>query len=218
MVGQHRRTGGRPPVLHDVVEVQREAVRSPVAGPSSSVPSGAKRDPCSGHSQAWSASFQLTIPPRCGHTGETRCSTPATRHLASRSQGGPLTTPPSSPVGLRRPVRIEGVIQPLVRFKPTWRFDCIAVRRPESSCVLQLANALDQSIRRPSTRLDSASAAAGPFVIPHLLKPVATRMLSLPGKIGQRRASRQSACNPARTRNASAPLRVNACPPKRIAP
>ena len=51
-------------------------MRSRVAGPSSSLPSGANREPCSGHSQDSSASFQFTMPPRCGHTGETRCSTP----------------------------------------------------------------------------------------------------------------------------------------------
>ena len=81
-------------------------------------------------------------------------------------------------------MRVAGVIQPLVKLKPTSRLDCMAVSRPDSSWGLQLANALDQSIRAPSMRLDSASAAAAPFVIPHLLKPVATKMLSLFGKIG----------------------------------
>src|ERR1700722_6988865 len=154
-------------------QVRCVAVRSRVAGPSSSVPSGAKREPCSGHSQALSASFQFTIPPRCGQTGEIRYSAPATRHLASRCQGGPLTTPPSSSVGLRRPVRTNGAIRPFVRGNPTSGLEWMAVRRPESSCGLQLANARDQSIRPPRIWLVNANAAAAPFVIPHLLKPVA---------------------------------------------
>ena len=85
------------------------------------------------------ASFQLTIPPRCGHTGDTRCSTPSTTLRASRCQGGPLTTPPSS--GVRLPILVTGVIQPLARLSPTSRLACIAFGMPDSSCGLQLANA-----------------------------------------------------------------------------
>lgn len=47
-------------------------MRSRVAGPSRRVPSGAKRDPCSGHSHDWSASFQLTMPPKCGKDRNSR--------------------------------------------------------------------------------------------------------------------------------------------------
>jgi hypothetical protein len=43
---------------------------------------------------------------------------------------------------------------------------------------------LGGAIRPPRMRLDNANAAGAPFVIPHLLKPVAMTMLSLPGEIG----------------------------------
>lgn len=81
-------------------------------------------------------------------------------------------------------MRAAGVIQPLVKLKPTSRLACSAVARPVSSCGLQLANARAQSIRPPSIRLDSAKAAAAPLVMPHLLKPVATKMFSLFGRMG----------------------------------
>lgn len=69
-------TGSRPVLLTGDRPVQpltfwADGVRPRVAGPSSSSPSGAKREPCNGHSQAWSASFHRTTPPRCGHTGKS---------------------------------------------------------------------------------------------------------------------------------------------------
>jgi hypothetical protein len=50
--------------------------RSTTAGPVSTRPSHAKREPWQGQSQLRSAGFQVTWQPRCVQTGETRCSRP----------------------------------------------------------------------------------------------------------------------------------------------
>ena len=81
---------------------QREAQlggRSRVAGPSSRVPSGANREPCSGQSQLRSASFHVTTPARCGQTALTRQIRPSTVETATGRAGDPSTRPcPSSGV------------------------------------------------------------------------------------------------------------------------
>ena len=88
------------------------AGRSRSAGPSRRVPSGAKREPCSGQSHVHSASFHESTPPRCVQTALTarvrppvvetatgwpaRCATtPSPSRAAARA-------PPSTP---RRPIR-----------------------------------------------------------------------------------------------------------------
>lgn len=53
-----------------------------VAGPSNTMPSAPNREPCSGQSQDRSASFQRTMPRRCGQTAETSVVVPPTVQTA----------------------------------------------------------------------------------------------------------------------------------------
>ena len=52
-------------------------------GPSSSVPSAVKREPCSGQSHEVSAAFHCRMPPRCGQIPDTEHTRPSTFDVAT---------------------------------------------------------------------------------------------------------------------------------------
>ena len=70
-----------------------------VAGPSSTVPSGAKREPCSGQSHDSSASFQRTTPPRWVHTAVSAQVVPSTVETATGVRPRRPTVPVPSAMG-----------------------------------------------------------------------------------------------------------------------
>lgn len=103
---------------------------------------------------------------------------------AARLQVPRRPTDHAPAVGVRLPILVTGVTQPRAMYSPTSALICMALGMPDSSCGLQLANVCAQSMRPPRIRLVNAKAAAAPLVMPHLSNPVATRILSLPGRMG----------------------------------
>ena len=71
-------------MFREPTQVDR-CLRLLVAGPSSTVPSAANREPCNGQSQDFSRSLKRTTPPRCVQIAETAQVRPLTVEIATGS-------------------------------------------------------------------------------------------------------------------------------------
>jgi hypothetical protein len=143
------------------------------AGPSSTAPSVAKRDPWQGQSHERSAALKATWQYWCVQSGETACTTPSSSRKAATLSPSTLTMPPSPGASWSSDGTSGDASRSPKKCAPTLRPSLSRFEAEASGLKRFASNVAAHGFSIPPIASASISAAAAALVKPHFLKPLA---------------------------------------------